>query len=125
MHTYLANFNISRTKGFEETALLLKNHPQITALFCVNDEIASAAIRAAQSLGRQVPDDLSIIGFDDTYIATNIHPSLTTLHVDTVAMGRAAVTLLEQRRQNPDLARMTLLIHAHLVERESVKSLTP
>jgi LacI family transcriptional regulator len=124
-HTYMANFNISRTKGFEETAALLQNHPQITALFCLNDEIASTAIRAAQSVGRRVPDDLSVVGYDDTYIATNTHPALTTLHVDTVAMGRAAVELLELRRQNPDSARMTLLIHPYLVERESVKSLHP
>lgn len=120
-HTYTANFNISRTKGFEETAALLQKNPQITALFCMNDEIASTAIRAAQSVGRRVPDDLSVIGYDDTYIATNTHPALTTLHVDTVAMGRAAVELLELRRQNPDSARMTLLIHPYLVERDSVR----
>ncbi|WP_322794565.1 LacI family DNA-binding transcriptional regulator [Bellilinea sp.] len=124
-HTYLASFNITRTKGFDETAALLRNHPQITALFCINDEIASTAIRAAQSVGRRVPDDLSVVGYDDTYIATNTHPALTTLHVDTVAMGRAAVELLELRRLNPDSARMTLLIHPYLVERESVKPLPP
>lgn len=123
--TYLANFNITRTKGFEETAALLKKHPQITALFCMNDEIANTAIRAAQSVGRRVPDDLSIVGYDDTYIAINSHPPLTTMHVDTVAMGRAAVELLELRRQNPDSARMTLLIHPYLVERESVIPLPP
>lgn len=122
-HTYLANFNISHTKGFEETADLLQKHPQITALFCMNDEIASTAIRVAQSIGRRVPDDLSVIGYDDTYIATNTHPALTTLHVDTVAMGRAAVELLELRRQNPESARMTLIIHPYLVERDSVKSM--
>ncbi len=124
-HTYTANFNISRTKGFEETASLLQKNPQITALFCMNDEIASTAIRAAQSVGRRVPDDLSVIGFDDTYIATNTHPALTTMHVDTVAMGRAAVELLELRRQNPESARMTLLIHPYLVERDSVKPNLP
>ncbi|GIV63941.1 MAG: LacI family transcriptional regulator [Bellilinea sp.] len=120
-HTYTANFNITRTKGFEETAALLHKNPQITALFCMNDEIASTAIRAAQSVGRHVPDDLSVIGYDDTYIAANTHPPLTTLHVDTVAMGRAAVELLELRRQNPESARMSLIIHPYLVERESVR----
>jgi LacI family transcriptional regulator len=91
----------------------------------MNDEVASTAIRAAQSVGRRVPDDLSVIGYDDTYIATNTHPALTTLHVDTVAMGRAAVELLELRRQNPDSARMTLLIHPYLIERDSVGNNPP
>lgn len=122
---YTANFNISRSRGFEETLDLLKTHPQITALFCMNDGIASVAMQAAQSLGRRVPDDLSIVGFDDTYIAVNTHPALTTLHVDTLAMGRAAVELLDLRRQNPESARMTLLIHPILIERESVASLLP
>ncbi len=122
---YTANFNISRSRGFEETLDLLKTHPQITALFCMNDEIASVAMRAAQSLGRRVPEDLSIVGFDDTYIAVNTHPALTTLHVDTLAMGRAAVELLDLRRQHPESARMTLLIHPILIERESVASLLP
>ncbi|MCX8023971.1 MAG: LacI family transcriptional regulator [Thermanaerothrix sp.] len=123
-HMYIANFNISRSRGFEETIALLKAHPQISALFCLNDEVANAAVRAAQSLGRRVPEDLAVIGYDDTYIATHTHPTLTTLHVDTLAMGRAAVALLELRRQHPDAARMTLLIHPVLVERESVTTLT-
>jgi LacI family transcriptional regulator len=67
-----------------------------------------------------VPGDISIIGYDDTYIAANTHPALTTMHVDTVAMGRAAVHLLSLRIDNPDSARMTLTIHPTLVERESV-----
>ena len=67
-----------------------------------------------------MPGDISIIGYDDTYIAGNTHPALTTMHVDTVAMGRAAVHLLSLRLENPESARMTLTIHPFLVERESV-----
>jgi LacI family transcriptional regulator len=121
----MANFNINKSHGFPETITLLKEHSQITALFCVNDDVASAAIRGAQSLGRRVPEDLSIIGYDDTYIAANTHPALTTMQVDTVAMGRAAVHLLSLRLENPDSARMTLTIHPKLVERESVAVAQP
>ncbi len=118
--TYQANFNLIRSKGYYETISLLSEHPHLTALFCLNDDIASTALRAVQWLGRRVPEDLSIIGFDDTYLAANTRPELTTLHVDTVAMGRAAVHLLSLRLENPESARMTLTIHTHLVERESV-----
>jgi len=117
---YIANFNINTTHGYDETVYLLKEHPHITALFCVNDEIGFTAIRAAQDQGRRVPEDISIIGYDDTYIAANARPSLTTMRVDTVAMGRAAVHLLSLRMDNPESARMTVTIHPTLMERESV-----
>ena len=118
---YTANFNLNKSKGFQETRQLLEDHPEISALCCVNDDTGAAAIRAAQSLGRRVPEDLSIIGYDDTYIAANTQPPLTTMHVDTVAMGRAAVHLLSLRIENPESARMTLTIHSKMVERESVQ----
>ncbi len=117
---YISNFNINRSKGYQETLDLLKENPQITALFCVNDDVGSTTIRAIQSQGMRVPEDISVIGFDDTYLAVNTHPELTTMHVDTVAMGRAAVHLLSLRLANPESARMTLTIHPQLVERESV-----
>ncbi len=117
---YIANFNINKTKGYIETQQLLAAHPEITALFCVNDDCASTAIRVAQGLGKKVPQDISIVGYDDTYIAAHTLPALTTMHVDTLAMGRAAVHLLSLRLEDPESARMTLTIHPTLVERESV-----
>jgi LacI family transcriptional regulator len=116
----IANFNINKSHGYQETISLLQEHPQITALFCVNDEVGSTTIRAAQSQGECVPEDISIVGYDDTYFAANTHPALTTMQVDTVAMGRAAVHLLSLRLENPASARITLTIHPTLVERESV-----
>lgn len=122
---YISDFNINKSKGYEETISLLNEHPNITALFCVNDDVGSAAIRAAHDLGKGVPEDVSIIGYDDTYIAANTHPALTTMHVDTLAMGRAAVHLLALRLENPESARMTLTIHPTLVERESTGPVHP
>jgi len=118
--TYIANFNIIKTKGYSEVIWLLKEHPQISALFCINDEIALTAMRAAQDMGRRIPQDLSIVGYDDIYMAQNASPRLTTMHVDTLAMGRAAVQLLNVRTANPEMARMTLTIHPRLIERDSV-----
>lgn len=117
---YIANFNINRSKGYDETIALLQEYPHLTALYCVNDDVGSHAIRAVKTLGKRVPADISIIGYDDTYLATNTHPTLTTMHVDTLAMGRAAVHLLALRSENPKSARMSLTIHPTLVEHESV-----
>jgi LacI family transcriptional regulator len=118
--TYSAEFNINQSHGFAETTRLLKEHPQITALFGINDEVAVTAMHAAQELGRVVPQDLSVIGYDDTYLAVKAAPPLTTMHVDIVSMGRAAVQMLDFRLDNPNAARMTLTIHPTLIERESV-----
>jgi LacI family transcriptional regulator len=116
---YLADFNVNRSQGEVETAQLLAEHPQVTALFCVNDNVAHGALRAAQQLQRRVPRDLSIVGYDDTYLATSISPPLTTMRVDTLAMGRAAVHLLALRVEEPDAARATFITHPELIERAS------
>jgi len=119
---YIANFNINKSHGYQETISLLHEHSQITALFCLNDDIGNAAMQAIQNQGKSIPGDISVIGYDDTYIAARAYPPLTTMHVDTVAMGRAAVHLLSLRLDNPESVRMTLTIHPTLVERESVGS---
>ncbi len=119
---YIANFNINKSQGYKETTAMLKEHPQITALFCINDDVANEALRAVKDSGLVVPKDVSIIGYDDTYVAMNAHPALTTMHVDTVAMGRAAVQLLSLRIDDLNAAQMTLTIRPSMVERESVSS---
>jgi DNA-binding LacI/PurR family transcriptional regulator len=117
---YFANFNINKSKGFNEVTWLLKEHPQISALFCINDQVAVTAMHAARECGRRLPQDLSVVGYDDIYLAQNASPALTTMHVDTRAMGRAAVQLLNFRLENPNAARMTLTIHPKLIERDTV-----
>ena len=118
--TYIAEFNINNESGYEATKNLLRKYPQITALFGVNDKVAIAAMSAAMDMGKSIPDDLSVIGYDDVDFASSAKPPLTTMHVDTVAMGRAAVQLIMNRVEYPDAARMTLTVHPMLMERQSV-----
>ncbi|PKO14007.1 MAG: hypothetical protein CVU39_16640 [Chloroflexi bacterium HGW-Chloroflexi-10] len=120
---YLCEFNINKTKGHSEIAEFLKSTPQVTAIFGINDQVALDVSRVAQMMGKHIPGELSIVGYDDTYLAVNAHPPLTTIRVDTVAMGRAAVQMLAFRIENPEAARMTLTIHPTLVERYSVTQL--
>ena len=83
---------------------LLTQNPQITALFGVNDDMAIAAMRAAQTLGKHVPHDVSVIGFDDIDLAHLTVPALTTMQVDKINLGRTAVQTLINRVQAPDVA---------------------
>lgn len=98
----------------------LRDHPEISAVIGVNDEVALMAVHVAQSLGRQVPQDLSVVGFDDIAMASSSRPGLTTMQVDKRGMGRSGLQLLTWRMQNPTLAPMTLMLHPRLIERESV-----
>ena len=117
-----ADFNINQQNAEEKVIKLLKENPGITALFAINDNIGVDCIHAAQNLGLKVPQDISVIGYDDTHLATSISPSLTTMHVDTVAMGQGAVHLVSMRLHRPEAARVTLVVHPALVERQSVST---
>lgn len=65
-----------------------------TAVFCANDASALGALRACRESGRRVPDDISIIGVDDTSIATMTDPALTTIRQPRADIGKAAINLL-------------------------------
>jgi LacI family transcriptional regulator len=70
---------------------LLVRHPDLTAVFMFNDIIAIGALRAARRLGRQVPRDLAVIGFDGLRLGTLVEPPLTTVALDTRGLGALAV----------------------------------
>jgi LacI family repressor for deo operon, udp, cdd, tsx, nupC, and nupG len=80
--------------------LLLARADPPTAVFAANDEMAIGAIRAARQAGLRVPQDVSIIGFDDQRIAGLYDPPLTTVHVPTAEIGYRAMLLLEKVLNN-------------------------
>jgi LacI family transcriptional regulator len=117
---YYADCALDAREAAGATAALLKKHPQITAIFGCNDDVAIAAMRRAQEIGRSVPRDLSVVGFDDIDVSSVISPALTTMRVDRVGMGRLAVQLLSYRVEFPDSARVTSVLSPRLIERQSV-----
>jgi LacI family transcriptional regulator len=120
---YFADCHILSHEAAEAAEALLQRSPEITALFCCNDQVAIAAMQAAQALGRNVPDDLSIIGFDNIDLAEHLTPALTTMHIDKVGMGRLAVQLLLDRAEFPARNCVSTALRPTLVERASVRSL--
>lgn len=68
--------------------------PSVTALLCGNDDVALGALRAAREAGRRVPQDVSVIGFDDGPPSAFLHPALTTVRLDFEGLGRAAFAQL-------------------------------
>ena len=104
---------------------MLRRFPDVTALFVCNDGFAITALRTAQALGRRGPDDLSVVGFDDIDLAAQITPSLTTIAVDKVTMGRLAVQTLAYRLAWPEAAKILTVLQPQLIERESAASVFP
>ncbi len=94
------------------------------ALFCANDIIACGCLRAMRQAGIRVPEDVSVVGFDDLPISANADPPLTTVRVSKVEIGRMAAQLLANRiRVNPASPPVKALIGGELVERRSVLDL--
>jgi LacI family transcriptional regulator len=73
---------------------LLAAHPSVTAVFAFNDLMAFGAIQTASRLGRSIPGECAIVGFDDLAFAQFVHPALTTVHTDKYAQGRTLVEVL-------------------------------
>ncbi|MEK8225600.1 substrate-binding domain-containing protein [Oerskovia sp. M15] len=77
-----------------EAGLALADDPSVTAVLCGNDELAIGVMRAFTERGRRVPDDVSVVGFDDQPFARMWSPPLTTVAQDFVELGRRTFEML-------------------------------
>lgn len=118
---YLVDCALLPESASVAASALLRKHPEITAIFGCNDEVAIAVMQVATKLGREVPRDLSVIGFDNIALAQHITPPLTTMRIDKMGMGRLAAQLLLNRLEFPEAAKVQTVIHPHLIERQSVR----
>jgi LacI family transcriptional regulator len=105
-------------------AQLLKQWPEIDAVFSCNDFIALGAMKAAQSAGRRIPDDLAIVGFDDVDQANYFSPSLTTIRQDPRDLGRRSVIEIDRLvseldREKVDAGKNKHIFQMELIVRES------
>ncbi len=111
--------------GFNASLPLLARPDRPTAVFCFNDRMAMGAYQAAAELGLRIPDDVSIVGFDDQeLIASNLRPGLTTMRLPHYEMGQWAVRTLLGLIQAGDTAPGVThaLLPCPLVRRASVSS---
>jgi len=103
----------------EAMRALLARHPDIDALFAASDSMAAAALTVLNDAGRRVPEDVAIVGFDDSSVATTTRPTLTTIRQPIEAMGREMARLLLRRIDDPDDAPLQVVFPTELVVRES------
>ncbi len=106
------------SKGSDALFEMVRQGLDVSALVCDNDHTAVGVIRACQQLGIDVPNELSVVGFDDIPKATQLFPAVTTMRVPREAMGRwAAKRLLEPKAD--DEIPVTITVPTSLVIRES------
>lgn len=114
------SFVLTPDYAAQATKELLKAYPQTTALVGASDNVAIGIYRAAESLGLNVPRDLSVVGFDNLHGVKHLTPPLTTMHVDKEYLGATAVRHLYDSSAQPNRPNMTTLIRPNLIVRHSV-----
>lgn len=106
--------------GFEAFNQMLAKGPLPSAIFVCNDMMAMGVINAANAKGIRIPEDLSIIGYDDIHIAKFMSPSLTTIHQPKYRLGKAAVEALLNRLEKGATDPQVVQLEPTLVERDTV-----
>ena len=100
--------------------LLRDNEPLAKCYFADNDQIAAGAIKAFQEMGYKIPEDISVIGFDDMPLCTYINPPLTTVHVPKQYMGELAVKRLAEITNASNASPVKIEIDTTIAKRGSV-----
>jgi DNA-binding LacI/PurR family transcriptional regulator/predicted DNA-binding transcriptional regulator len=114
----------SAEAGRAAMARLLQRSPDLTAVFCANDLLAMGALAALADRGRRVPEDVSVVGFDDTELARHALPPLTTMQIHSRDMARSAVRRLLERIEDRGIPPVRIEFPIDLVVRSSCKEVT-
>ncbi len=110
--------DFSRESGYELARRRLARDRDFTAIFAGTDHMATGVLEALDEAGLRVPDDVSLVGYDDIELARDLRPRLTTVHVPYEDLGRAAVRLALDGRPVP-----RTVLGTHVVVRQSVAKL--
>ncbi len=111
--------NFDSTTAGEAMRALLARRPDLDAVFAASDSMAAAAVRVLRDAGRRIPEDVALVGFDDTPVAATTRPTLSTVRQPIEAMGREMARLLLRRIDNPEDAPTQVVFPTELVIRES------
>jgi LacI family transcriptional regulator len=112
----VVDVDLSMAGGEDGFARLSAAHPEVTAVFCFNDLVAVGAHRAARRLGRAIPAEVALAGYDGLTLGELLDPPLTTVYLDKRRMGELAVAqarqLLSGKQPAPAVLETKLLVRA-------------
>ncbi|EOD64099.1 LacI family DNA-binding transcriptional regulator, partial [Amycolatopsis vancoresmycina] len=120
-HAYVAVAEGDFTERGGERAMevLLAEEPALDGLFVANDLMAYGALTVLREAGRRVPDDVAVVGFDDSRVALSCRPRLTTVRQPVEEMGAAMARMVLERLAQPDLRAESVIFEPKLVVRDS------
>lgn len=116
---YVAFGDFGEATGITAAERLLADEPAMDAVFAASDPMALGTLRVLRRLGRRVPDDVAVIGFDDSAAAPLADPPLSSVHQSPEEMGVAMARLLVSRIRGEAVADPVVIMRPHLVLRES------
>lgn len=121
-HPYVHRLTPSMEGAYTDMAEILRTQPPVaSAYFADNDLIAAGAMRAFKEFGYRIPEDVSIVGFDDTPICDFLEPPLTTMEVPKKRLGELAVLRLLQKINGETKVKIKTEVSVKLHERKSVR----
>jgi LacI family transcriptional regulator len=114
--------DFSIDSGYQMMMNALNKFKKIDAVFAGNDLIALGAINAIKEVGLKIPENISLIGFDDMFFSAYLNPPLTTVHIPFNEEGAIAAKLLLKKMNNPEDKNIErIILDTEIVIRESVK----
>lgn len=115
----IAEGHFTQQSGEAAMEWLLAEHPDLDAVFAANDLMAMGACHVLREHGKRVPEDIAVVGFDDSSAASACRPPLTTVRQPVEAMAAEMARLLIDRLSSPDRAASSVIFEPSLVVRES------
>ena len=119
VHTVVVPAPTTLKSGRRALAQLLQAQPGIDAVFCSSDLLALGVMTEAQASGIAVPGRLAVVGFGDLEFAADLHPALTTVHINGAAIGRQAAQFIVDRAEGRSVHPRVIDIGFSIVERHS------
>jgi DNA-binding LacI/PurR family transcriptional regulator len=108
----------------EELDRLLETMKPPFAIMCANDPIAALLYERLAKSALRIPEDVSVVGFDNVLQSSTYRPPLTSINVHKKEIGQIAVDLILERIKHPDRTKQSVMVNVELIERKSVANLT-
>ncbi len=115
---YIFNGDFRKQKARQVTLEVLERHPEIDGFFCASDYMALGCMEAIQTMGKRIPEDIGVIGFDNIPITRYVKPKLSTVAQDDYQKGYEAAKLLIQM-ENGEMIQKTVTLSCEMKIRES------
>jgi LacI family transcriptional regulator len=122
---YIVDENYTaRENGYNAVKKLLEINNDITAIFACNDAMAIGVVQFLNEKGISIPNDISVIGFDDVEADLSLDPPLSSVRVPKYEMGIEVMKLMADLLKNKDATKKKILVSVELIDRGSVMDLT-